>query len=94
MMEYRDDDVKINGKGFTRWSQNKGWESGTRITPYGVVDIYCQGDDGWDHFTRLDFVHKGRLYIRNIDKSFGRKKLAQLANEFAKEISSRRPRNA
>lgn len=93
MQKYRDDESKVYGKGFTRWgSEQNGYQTGTRITTHGIVDIYTQYGDGWDKYTRIDFVWKGRMYMRNFDEPLSKKKIAQLSNEFAHEIVNRRPR--
>lgn len=90
---HRDDVSKVIGKGFTRWhAQQDGYIQGVKVTPHGIVDIYCQDADGYLAITRLDFVWKGVLYMRNWEQCFSKKKVAQLCNEFAKEIANRRPR--
>jgi hypothetical protein len=94
---YFDDTSKVSGHGFTRWNPFiDNYDSGLKITPHGIVDITCEKpgpEFKYSEYTRLDFVYKGRLYMRNFrGQSFNRKKLAQLANEFAREIANRKPR--
>lgn len=65
-----------------------GWTDGDVLTFYGIVAVYTQGDDRYDRHTRLDFVWKGRLHIRNIsNRRYTARGLVTLAKRFAAEIA-------
>jgi hypothetical protein len=59
------------------------WEVGTVLTPNGIVDVYAQDD-----YTRLDFVHAGRLHIRTYRKRYGKRGIVTLAGRMARDISA------
>ena len=64
-MEVFDYSMKVPKQGFSRTEERDGWTDGEIVTPWGIVSVYAQGDDEYTHHTRLDFVHGGRLHIRN-----------------------------
>lgn len=87
MSEIFDDSMTVN-RAFSRIEVRKeGWTDGEVLTPHGIVSVYAQGDDDHRPHTRLDFVHNGRLYMRNYPgKRYSPRGLVTKAREFAEEI--------
>lgn len=85
-------DDKINlPRSFSRIKIEKGnssdWTDGEVVTPDGIVTVYAQGDNDSFYCSRLDFSHKGRLYIRHFNNiRYSPQFLVTAANRFAKEI--------
>lgn len=82
-----DDSFSI-GQGFNRVRENSsGWTSGVVVTPHGMVDAYAQGDDKHFHMTRLDFVWKGRVYVRTYhNKRYSPRAISSKAKKFSEGI--------
>ena len=75
------------------WSNLKeatgGWTCGIIITGHGIVSAYAQGDKNSLYVTRLDFVFKGRFYMRTFnDKKYSHRGIATKAKQFAREIAT------
>jgi len=87
MSERTQIDESYKLQGFTRWDNQEDYLTGARFTKHGIVEIYSQGHSG-EHFelSRFDFVYKGRHYMRNFNKAFGKKGLARKATEFADDV--------
>lgn len=85
----------LNGRHVTRIRLEKAsvgdWHDGDVVTPHGIVSVMAQGDEINHHYTRWDFAHKGRLYMRTIHKRFSPRGIVREAKKFAKEISSTYP---
>jgi hypothetical protein len=58
------------------------WHSGYVRTEHGIVVVIYSEPDG----TCLDFIHAGRLHIRQFDKQFQPSYLVTLAKRFASDI--------
>ena len=87
-MKVSDDRVSTGKRGFGRTENNGGWIDGEVVTPFGIVSVYAQGDDEHLFYTRLDFAHKGTLYVRKFDgKRYSPRGLVTKAYEFAKGIA-------
>jgi hypothetical protein len=63
----------------------RGWTTSSVFTREGIVAVYMEA--GERPFTRLDFIHKGRLYTRDIHgRSYTERGLVTVANRFAGEM--------
>lgn len=82
------DDKMTVSRGFSRIHkhENSSYLTGEVATPQGFTSVYTQGDNVHFPHTRIDFVHKGVLYMRNIEKRYSAQYLVTLAKRFAKEI--------
>ncbi len=92
--KYFDDSLKIVGTiGRISSAPRYAYDEGVVCTKHGIVWVYAQGRDGGnDHHSRLDFVYRGRLYMRSFNNvRFSRLSLARMAVKFAKEIAGRHP---
>lgn len=88
-MEITNDHVSI-GKGFGRIRHNQfGWLDGEVVTPHGIVSVYAQGDNENFSMTRLDFAHRGFLYMRTFDKRYTSRGIVTKAKQFAKDYHIR-----
>lgn len=62
-------------------------ERGYVSTPHTLVSVYNRSSSYWDNsFSELEFIYEGRSYRRNWQKSWPKKTLVRLANQFAKEV--------
>lgn len=88
-MEIYDDSMSIGKRGFSRIEVRKeGWTDGEIATPWGFVSVYAQGGENHFYHTRLDFICKGRLYMRNFSgKRYTPRGITTKAMRFAKEIA-------
>jgi len=85
-VEIQNDSMKLN-RSFARITRREGWLEGTVATKHGIVEVYVQGDAEFRHSSRLDFVHRGRLYMRTFSgKRYSPRGLVTKANQFAAEI--------
>lgn len=66
-----------------RTDKGEQWQSGTVLTPHGIVDIYAQ-----EGTTRLDFCHAGKLHIRTYRKQYTKRGIVTLAGRMARDISA------
>ena len=88
-MKIFDDSMKVQKDGFSRTEDRGGWTDGEIVTPWGIVSVYAQGDAENANHTRLDFVHAGRLHMRNFHgKRYSRRGIKTKAMQFAKEIAT------
>lgn len=63
----------------------RGWTTASVFTRVGIVAVYMEAGDR--PFTRLDFIHGGRIHTRDINgKSFTDRGLVTIANRFAGEV--------
>jgi hypothetical protein len=87
-MDIYDDSMSFDKHGFSRIEVRKeGWTDGEVATPWGFVSVYAQGDDNHYYHTRLDFIHNGRLYMRNFSgKRYTPRVIKTKAMRFAKEM--------
>ena len=70
-------------------SRKEGWVEGCVVTRHGIVSVYAQGSEGYDHYTRLDFAAAGKWYIREIrGKRYSVRGIVTKAKEFAAEIAA------
>ena len=86
---YYDDSFAVGkGWGGSHIELNKEYNylDGDVITPQGIVLVYAQGDKEAFHASRLDFVWRGRYYVRNFEKRYTPRGLVTKAKQFAKEI--------
>ncbi len=75
------------GKGYSRLTDRKaGYTEGVVVTPHGMVWAYAQGDEHWNHITRLDFSIDGRVHARTIEKKLTHRGIATKARQFAAEM--------
>lgn len=90
-MKISDDSLSIKGRNINRVSSNPGgYTDGEVLTEYGIVAVYAQGDENHWYGSRLDFVHGGRLYIRNFEKKrLTHRGLVRQAGKFAREVATR-----
>jgi hypothetical protein len=58
------------------------WYHGSLITRWGIVTVY-----GEERFSRYDFVHGGRHYIRTEDRQRTERGLTIMAVRFARDVS-------
>lgn len=88
-MKETDDSMAVGKAGYSRVNGGKEWTDGEVATPWGFVVVYAQGDEQHYHHSRLDFIHRGRLYIRNFSgKRYTPRGLKTKAMQFAREIAS------
>jgi hypothetical protein len=60
------------------------WLDGTVRTPFGIVEVMTSPAD---RYSRADFVHNGRHYIRTWDgRAFSERGLVMKARQFAAAI--------
>lgn len=87
-MKIFDDKISVGKTGLNRTeNRNEGWVDGEVATPFGFVCCYAQGDDNHFYHTRLDFIHKGVMYMRNFSgKRYTKRGLKTKAMQFAREI--------
>lgn len=81
------DDSMAVSEGFSRIDNHAGWRDGVVATPQGFVTVYSQW--GANPHSRIDFIYKGRLLMRNRNRCYSPRGLAMLAKRFAKEVASR-----
>lgn len=62
----------------------EGYISGEVLTPHGIVAAYSEIENA-----QLDFVWRGRLYLRCIERGYTAKGLARKARQFADEVVER-----
>lgn len=58
------------------------------VTPDGIVDVYAQGDDINEKYTRLRFASRGVMHSLTHPKRYARQKIVTLAKAFAKTVKS------
>lgn len=89
-MKQFDDSISLQKRGYGRVEVRKeGWMDGDVLTPYGIVTVYAQGDAENVPHTKLDFVWRGRLHIRNFNgKRYSARGIVTKAMEFATEIAA------
>lgn len=87
-MKIYDNDWKL-GDAIPRIKDLENYTEGAIATQHGIVGVYTQGDAQLKHYSRLDFVHEGRLYMRSFDgKRYSHRGLVTKAKEFARQASS------
>lgn len=88
-MKIFNDSFSVGKTGFNRTQdRSHGWLDGEIATPWGFVIVYAQGDDNNEYLTRLDFIHKGRQYVRSFrGKRFTQRGVKTKAMQFARELA-------
>lgn len=94
--------LKVDKSGYNRSEERKHkglegqdytWLDGEIATPWGFVCVYAQGDDKRYHFTRLDFIYDGKMYVRSFrGKRYTKSGAKTKAMRFAKEIVDNNPK--
>ena len=87
-MKIVNDSLSID-RGFSRITEHGRWTSGEVATHHGFVTVYAQ-----ENYSRLDFVHGGRLHMRRIDVCYTPRGLARAAHRFASEIANNKSTSA
>jgi hypothetical protein len=59
----------------------EGWDEGTVVTPYGIVEIVAN-----EYYTRFDFAHKGKLYMKAYNKWLKPASITRIAKDFASKV--------
>lgn len=59
----------------------KCWDEGTVVTPHGIVEV-----DANDYYTRFDFAHKGKLYMKAYNKWLKPASITRIAEDFASKV--------
>lgn len=88
-MKVTNDKISV-GRGFGRISQaGEGDETyliGAVFTPQAIVSVYSQGGPNFNHHTRLDFVHRGTMHMRSINRRFTKRGLVTIAKRFVRDV--------
>lgn len=93
-MKVIDDCLPVEKRGYNLTKEHReGWLDGKIATPWGFVCVYAQGDDKYYHFTRLDFIYDGKMYVRSFSgKRYTKSGAKTKAMRFAKEIVDNHPK--
>lgn len=89
-----DDSMKLDRRpsGSRVTEREEGWTEGVVSTVHGFVSVYAQGGEDSTYASRLDFIWRGRLYMRNYSKQrLSKRGLVTAADRFAHEIAAAAP---
>ncbi|MEM1145730.1 MAG: hypothetical protein AAGI88_24410 [Pseudomonadota bacterium] len=77
------------GRPYARWAltdKKYNYDSGVVITPFGIADVYMQGDERSRAHTRIDAVVDGRVHSHSWDKRYSRRYVVTLANRMLRAL--------